>query len=339
MATPQTGSQPNPERIFEALNAFQQSFCLKGAIDLEVFTHIANGATTASELAKRAGADARAMRILCDYLTIHGFLTKQENSYGLTQESALFLNKRSPAYMGTISRFLDLDAHIGHFHDIAAVVRKGGTINGHGNMEPNNPAWVEFAHSMVPIIMPAAQAMPHLVPGASTAAKILDIAAGHGMFGICMAMAHKSAHIVAVDWENVLQVAIENAAKMGVSDRFHPVGGSAFDVDFGKDFDVAMLPNFLHHFDVPTNVGLLKKIHAAMKPGATLATLEFVPNDDRISPPVPAAFSMMMLASTERGDAYTFREFDAMFRQAGFGASTIQDVPNSPMKLIVTARE
>jgi len=338
MATPQPNGQPNPEHIFEALNAYQQTFCLKGAIELEVFTHIADGASSAEEIAKRAGADARAMRILCDYLTIRGFLTKENGSYGLSNDAALFLNKRSPAYIGTISRFLDMDAHIGHFHDIAAVVRKGGTVHGHGNMEPNNPAWVEFAHSMVPIVMPAAQALPSLVPGASAAKKVLDVAAGHGMFGICMARAHKSVQIVAVDWENVLQVAGENAAKAGVADRVKLVPGSAFDVDFGKDFDIVLMPNFLHHFDVPTNVGLLKKVHAAMKPGGTLATLEFVPNDDRITPPMSAAFSMMMLASTERGDAYTFRELDGMFRQAGFGESTIQAVPNSPMHLIVTGR-
>ncbi|MBZ5604648.1 MAG: methyltransferase domain-containing protein [Acidobacteriia bacterium] len=337
MATPHQ-AHPTPERIFDALNAYQQTFCLKGAIELEVFTHIADGATTPAEIARRAGADARGMRILCDYLTIHGFLAKEDGGYGLTPDSAIFLNKRSPAYIGTISRFLDLDAHVGHFHDIAAVVRKGGTLHGHGNMEPNNPAWVEFAHSMVPIIMPAARALPEILMKPDHPAKVLDIAASHGMFGISMALHNRAAQIFAVDWENVIAVGIENAAKAGVSDRFHAVAGSAFEVDFGSDFDIVLLPNFLHHFDVPTNVALLKKVHAAMKPGGTLATLEFVPNDDRITPPVPAAFSMMMLASTERGDAYTFREFDSMFQQAGFGASTIQAVPNSPMQLIVTAR-
>jgi len=94
-----------------------------------------------------------------------------------------------------------------------------------------------------------------------------------------------------------------------------------------------LLPNFLHHFDPPTNVKLLKKIRAAMKPGALLATVEEVPNDDRISPPM-ASFSMMMLCSTPAGDAYTFRELDGMFREAGFGETTRQEV--EPFTLLLT---
>ena len=79
---------------------------------------------------------------------------------------------------------------------------------------------------------------------------------------------------------------------------------------------------------------LLKRVRAALKPGGRLATVEFVPNDDRISPPAAAAFSMMMLGSTEGGDAYTFKDLDAMFRDAGFGGSEAQ--PLRPQTLILT---
>ncbi|HWZ32326.1 MAG TPA: class I SAM-dependent methyltransferase [Bryobacteraceae bacterium] len=339
MATTTAGTthQPNPELIFSAFNAYQRTFALKGAIELEVFTHIADGATSSAEIAKRASADARAMRILCDYLTIEGFLTKESGAYGLTPESATFLNKHSPAYMGTIAKFLTTDAHFANYRDVAAVVRKGGTLHGHGNMEPDNEIWVEFAQSMVPIMMPAAQALGPLVTKPDRPAKILDIAAGHGMYGIMIGVYNRAAQIVGVDWKNVLEVAKSNAARLGVADRYRTVPGSAFDVELGTGYDVVLLPNFLHHFDAATNVGLLKKIHAAMKPGGTLATIEFVPNEDRVTPPVAAAFSFMMLGSTEHGDAYTFREFDKMFRDAGFGESRIQGLP-TPEMLILTAR-
>ena len=158
--------------------------------------------------------------------------------------------------------------------------------------------------------------------------KVLDIAAGHGLYGIAVAQFNPDAEIVAVDWKNVLAVALENAARAGVTDRYHTVPGSAFDVDFGSGFDLALLPNFLHHFDPAANIQLLKKIRAAMKPGGQVATLEFVPNPDRITPSMPARFSMIMLASTDHGDAYTFAEIDRMFRDAGFGESSVQDFPN-----------
>ena len=80
---------------------------------------------------------------------------------------------------------------------------------------------------------------------------------------------------------------------------------------------------------------LLKKIHAAMKPGGLAGDGEEVPNDDRISPPI-AVFSMMMLCSTPAGDAYTFRELDAMFREAGFGESTRQHLEPGFTTLLLT---
>ena len=93
--------------------------------------------------------------------------------------------------------------------------------------------------------------------------------------------------------------------------------GSAFDVEFGGPYDVVLLTNFLHHFDKPTNVGLLKKVRAALKPGGRVATLEFVPNEDRVSPPMPAAFAMTMLTSTADGDAYTLSELTRDVRRGG----------------------
>jgi hypothetical protein len=97
-----------------------------------------------------------------------------------------------------------------------------------------------------------------------------------------------------------------------------------------------MLTNFLHHFDPPTCEGLLRKVHAALKPGGRALTLEFVPNEDRISPPIPAAFSMMMLGSTPSGDAYTFAELERMFKNAGFAKSALRPLEATPQTLIIS---
>lgn len=327
---------PSPVAIFDALNAYINSRALQGAIKLNLFTLIAEGATTAAAIAPRAQANERGVRILCDFLTIQGFLTKSGSDYALAPVSAAFLNRHSPAYMGSIADFLLTDSHFDNFKDIAAVVRKGGTLHADGNMAPENPVWVEFARSMVPIVAGGAESIAKLTAQPGRSIKVLDIAAGHGMFGITIARHNPQAQIVAQDWKNVLQVALENAEKANVTDRYRTLPGSAFDVDFGTGYDLVLLPNFLHHFDPPTNTALLKKVRAAMNSGGRVATAEFVPNDDRITPPASAAFSMMMLGSTPSGDAYTFKEFDQMFRAAGFGASTIQNLEMSPEQLILT---
>jgi 2-polyprenyl-3-methyl-5-hydroxy-6-metoxy-1,4-benzoquinol methylase len=309
---------------------------LKGAVELEIFTHIGDGATNAAEIARRCQGTERGVRILCDFLTIHGLLTKTDGAYGLTPEAAVFLSKRSPAYMGSAAKFLAHEHHVAHFRDVAAAVRKGGALDD-GNMGPNDPVWVEFARSMGEMIGGVGRMVAPMVTEAGKPMKVLDVAAGHGLFGIEVAKLNPAAEIYAVDWKNVIQVGIENAAAAGVSDRFHAIPGSAFDVDFGSGYDLVLLPNFLHHFDPSTNVKLLKKIHASMKPGTTLATVEEVPNEDRVSPPI-ASFSMMMLCSTPAGDAYTFRELNQMFRDAGFGETSVRPLEPSFTTLLLTKR-
>src|SRR6185437_13646177 len=106
MSSSSTAQQPSPQLFFQTINAHQRTEALKAAIELEVFTAIGEGNTTAAQIAQRCEASERGMRILCDFLTIHGMLTKQNGQYALTLDSATFLDKRSPAYLGTAIEFL-----------------------------------------------------------------------------------------------------------------------------------------------------------------------------------------------------------------------------------------
>ena len=335
-----TSQMPSPEQIFITINAYQQSAILKGAIDLDLFTLIADGNTTIPALAAACQASERGIRILCDYLTIQGFLTKEAGQYGLPQNSAVFLNRHSPAYMGGAVEFLQAPMMIEAYQDVAAMVRKGGTIVGEeGSVSPENPIWVKFARGMMGMMMPAAQQMAALVPvDAGRKIRLLDVAAGHGLFGITFAQKNPNVEVTALDWAPVLEVARENAQKFGVADRHHLLPGSAFDVDFGGGYDLVLLTNFLHHFDVATNEGLLRKVHAALNDGGRAVTLEFVPNDDRVTPPSAAAFSMTMLASTRSGDAYTFAEYERMFANAGFTHSEMNRLEPLPQSVIVSRK-
>src|SRR5262249_27274 len=97
-----------------------------------------------------------------------------------------------------------------------------------------------------------------------------------------------------------------------------------------------LLANFLHHFDAATNEKLLRKLQAALNDSGRAVTYEFVPNEDRVTPPMAAAFAMMMLASTRAGDAYTFAEFEEMFSQAGFSRSEIHPLPPTLESVIIS---
>jgi len=335
MSSSAPAQAPSPGIVFDTLQAYQRSVALRGGIDLDLFTAIAEGNTSLSAIAKRIRASEKGTRVLCDYLTMIGFLVKQGGEYTLTPDSAAFLNRHSPAYMGSMANFL-MSPHVaGMLEDITAVIRHGGALpSDHGALEPEHPMWVEFARSMAPMMQMPADLIAQMFAGSKPIA-VLDIAAGHGVYGIAFAKHNPSAKIVGLDWANVLEVAKENAGKAGVADRYSTIAGSAFEVDLGTGYDIVLIPNFLHHFDPATNEKLLRKVHAALAPAGIAITAEFIPNEDRISPHRDAMFSMQMLG-TPAGDAYTFSELEKMFRNAGFARSEMRELAPFPQRLVVS---
>ena len=335
---PEQTQQPSPELFFQTVNSYQRTAAVKAAVELDLFSAIGEGHETIDKIAASRDLSERGARILCDYLVINGLLTKEGGRYGLTQDSALFLDSRSPAYMGGTLEFLLTPSLVSNFEDLAAAVRRGGTASEEGGtVAPDNPIWVKFARAMMPMAAMPAQTIAAMSGDlAGRAIKVLDIAAGHGLYGIAFARQFPEAEVYALDWAAVLEVAKENASAAGVAERHHTIEGSAFEADFGEDYDVVLLTNFLHHFDPPTCETLLRKVRAALKDGGRALTLEFVPEEDRVSPPVSAAFSLMMLAGTPGGDAYTYAELERMFTNAGFARSELRDLPASPQKLIVS---
>ena len=329
--------EPTPQHFFQTVNAYQKTAALKSAIELEVFTAIAEGNQTPATIATRCKTSERGMRILCDYLTITGFLIKNATQFQLTADSAKFLDKHSPAFLGSALSFMLSSPVTQGFDGLTEAVRRGGTsLDSEGTIAPEHPEWVTFARSMTPLMIgPAQWIASHVANDISNGMNVLDIAAGHGMFGIEIAKAHPKAEIVALDWQNVLAVARENAAIAGVSERYQTIPGSAFDVEFDRPYDLVLLTNFLHHFDAQTCERLLKKVHNALIDGGRVVTLEFIPEEDRVSHPA-ADFGLIMLATTPSGDAYTFAEYDTMFRNAGFSRSELQDIPKSIQRVITT---
>lgn len=326
-----------PGLVFDMLQAHQRTAALKAAIDLDLFRAVGEEPGDVASIARHCAASERGIRILCDFLTIQGVLVKEDGRYRHSPTSAAFLDPRSPACLASIAQFLTNPEMRGTYDNLAEVVRTGRTVlPGDGSVEPENPIWVQFAQTMAPMMAPMAGLLGKVVLKEQTGPmRVLDIAAGHGLFGIEIAKQNPQAHVTGLDWAPVLRVALENARKAGVHDRYKMLPGSAFEVDFDGPYDAVLLTNFLHHFDKPTCVGLLQKIKAALHPGGNCATLEFVPNEDRVSPPTPAAFALTMLTSTASGDAYPLSELTAMYKEAGFQGMTAHPIPMSPHTIVM----
>ena len=330
----------NPAPIFECFSAYQKTAAMQAAVDIGLFSAIAaaGAPAAAAHIAKTCNASEKGVRILCDYWTVNGLLIKSGDTYGLTPEAAKFLDQKSPAYIGGVLGFIN-GPIVPYFAQLTDAVRRGGRVED-GTVQAEYEGWIDFAQQMGAMMHPAAVAIADILGPIKGGGSALDIAAGHGLFGIILAQKNPGLKITALDWPKVLEVAAKHAKQMGVgSDRYALLPGDAFTVDLlgGRGpHDVVLLTNLLHHFSEKQCVTLLKRIRAATKPGGRLVTLEFVPNEDRVSPPVPATFPLVMLATTAEGDAYTFAQLDRMLREAGFAKNTLHQPSESPQQIIVS---
>lgn len=345
MTTPPLATGPDPGRIIGMMTAFEQTAALSAAIGLGLFSAIAKGAQTVDALSEACAAAPRGVRILSDTLVVYGLLAKDNGLYGLTPDSAAFLDEAQPTYIGAAAQFLASPEKIAlYFDDAVGWARRGGPVD-QANTTPDSAVWVDFARGMANFMRPVAERLAETLASVGPAdMRVLDIAAGHGLFGIELAKRRLDAHITALDWAAVLQVASKNAQAAGIGDRFETLAGSAFDAELGGPYDLILIPNFLHHFDPPTCVAFLALAAASLsgpqgnRPGGAVAIVEYTPDASRVAPPVPALFALSMLTGTPAGDAYTAEELAQMCRLADLGDVAIAPLPHTQQTLLLARR-
>jgi SAM-dependent methyltransferase len=325
-----------PVRFLDAAGGFQRSAVVRTAVELGVFSRIAESSGTAEELSQRCGTSARGMRVLCDALCVLDLLDKHADRYRLTAEAAFYLDERSPGYLGGALEFLHSEMVLGAYARFTDAVRTGGAPPGQQHsLEPGNPMWVRFARGMMPLMLPAAEVVGRLAKGTR---RVLDVAAGHGLFGITILASEPGSAATAVDWAPVLALARENARQAGVESRYRTIEGDATQVDLGSDYDTIVVANFLHLFPAATCRALLRRLREALGANGRLLIVEYVPDATRTAPAAAAWFATMMLATTPDGDAYTKSEYDAMLEAAGLAVSEAVAVPGGGRFVLVSHR-
>src|SRR5262245_56318889 len=156
---------------------------MQAAVEIGLFSAIASGAATAPAIAKACDASPKGVRVLCDYWAVQGLLRKTGDTYQLTPEAAMFLDRTSPAYLGGAIRFFN-GPIAPFFARLTGAVRNGG-CESVGTVETEYDGWVPFAQDMAAMMFPTAQIIAKLVSPVS--GRVLDIAAGHGLFGAVLA--------------------------------------------------------------------------------------------------------------------------------------------------------
>ena len=206
-------------------------------------------------------------------------------------------------------------------------------------MAPEHPVWVRFARAMVPLTAGAAAEVAQRVNGDSARPiRVLDISASHGLFGLAFARRNPAARVVALDWPNVLEVARENAQKAGVGPLRNPPRQRLRNRLRPRTYDVVLLPNFLHHFDVTS-------VRVTAEKGVRCPETRRPGRDGRVHPqrrPRHPSRGRGVRAHdahhhARRRRVHRFAELESMLRNAGFAHNELHALKAGIQQVVISS--
>jgi Methylase involved in ubiquinone/menaquinone biosynthesis len=305
---------------------------LEAAIRNRVFDVLDAGPMTVKETAAATGASERGLRSIMNVLVGLEFLARVDGGrYALTPESAAFLVSTRPGFQGGLLTHTSrqLIPNWLHLSEVVATGRPAAAVNQQG---PGTEFFQQFVNDIFPMSYPSAKALAaHL---GLKDAKVLDLAAGSGVWSIALAESSPSVTVTAVDWPDVLVVTRATVGRFGLSDRYAFVGGDLLEAEFGEGHNVALLGHILHSEGEARSRKLLKKTFDALAAGGTIAIGEFLVEQDRSGPLGSLFFATNMLVTTDEGDTFSFEEIREWLEEAGFTNARLLEAPGpSPLVL------
>jgi ubiquinone/menaquinone biosynthesis C-methylase UbiE len=317
--------------------SFAPSVVLSAGVQLDVFSHIAEGRNTAAEVARAAGATERGVRMLLDTLTALELLRKTHGCYELTPLAAEYLVRSSASYAGAMLE--KENAILKSWLNLTETIRTGQAprrLEEQKAAEEFFPALVRTLH--VVNREPARRAAAALGAGARKGLRVVDVGCGSGVWGMAVAKADPEARITAQDFPGMIPVTREFVAREGLEAQYEYLPGDLRQVDFGEArYDIAILGNIVHSEGERSSRELFRRMARALKPGGLVAIADMTPNDGRTGPPFPVLFALNMLLHTAEGDTYTVAEYREWLHEAGFTEVETVDIgSHSPL---ITAKK
>ena len=324
-----------PERILQFAWGYVPPLVLEAAIRHRVFDVLDNGPKTLSEVSEATGASERGLAAIMNVLVGMNFLAKEQDRFSLMPESSAFLVSTKPGFQGGLIRHTSeqLLPKWLHLNEIVATGQPAAAVN---QEKTGADFFQNFVNDIFPLSYPAAQTLSQhfLANGAGRAVRVLDLAAGSGVWGIAMAQGAEKVSVTAVDWPEVIPVTQKTVGRFGLAERFSFIAGDLLEVDFGRDHTIATLGHILHSEGEERSRKLLKKTYDALAPGGTIAIAEFLVNADRTGPVNGLIFAVNMLVNTDTGNTYSLEEISSWLEEAGFtNVRTLEAPGPSPLVL------
>ncbi|MGH3533108.1 MAG: methyltransferase [Pseudonocardiaceae bacterium] len=322
----------SPEPLIQMMQGFLVTAILRAGIQLGIFDQIAGGNDGAGSIAAAVGADKRGTRILLDALTALGLL-ERDDSYRLTPLAEAFLVTDRSGYLGGMINILAGSWTWTAYDRLPEAVVRGGAILDQHAETPSHEFWEVFAPSSIGMAAPTAQELAELLQewaGQREKLEILDIACGSGLYGLTLAAQHPMAHATLLDWANVLERTKDNVDRLGLRERTSFIDGDVFAVALGRPYDVIIASQIFHHFSEQRCLELMRRLADALKPDGRLVIHEVVSGKRPADDPLSYLFSVMMLAWSHAGEAYSFDTYRKLLREAGFSPPEVHESHGMP---------
>lgn len=330
-----TAPAVTPERIMQFAWGYVPTLVIEAALKHHVFDVLHEGPKTLEETVAATHASERGLRATMNVLVGLGLLTKEGERYGLTPESETFLVSAKPGFQGGFFKHMSAQL-IPKWLQLSEAVATGKAVAS-VNQEGDGSAFFQnFVKDIFPLSYPSATVLgKHLaLSQRKGVVRVLDLAAGSGVWGIALAQSADNVTVTAVDWEGVLPATRDMAGHFRMANRFTFVAGDLDSAGFGSDHDVATLGHIIHSEGETRSRALLKKTFAALKSGGTIAIAEFLVDNDRKGPVGSLMFAANMLVNTDEGDTYSFEEINGWLKDAGFTDARLLECPGpSPLVL------
>jgi ubiquinone/menaquinone biosynthesis C-methylase UbiE len=340
-AKPAKPAQPpvSPQRLTELAWGFAPMLILHAALAHKIFDLLDAGPKTADELASATATSPRGIRALLESLVGLGVVRRKKDRFALAADTAMFMVSTKPGFLGGLVNHFAAQL-LDNWRKLPEIVRTGKPATMVDHEDQGAEFFSKFVEDLFNLSFAASQSLADQLAkplSRNNPLKILDIAAGSGVWSIPYAQRVPHAQITAVDFHQVLPVTRRVAGRFGVDSRLGSIEGDIQTADFGAGYHLATLGHILHSEGEAKSRRLLKKVYDALAPGGMIAIAEFIPNDDRNGPAYPLIFAVNMLVHTETGDTFSFKQMSGWLREIGFGKIRKVDVP-APSPIVVATK-
>lgn len=322
----QTNS-PSPELIMQTATGFWASKVLLTAVEFDLFSVLASKAMTADELGQQLGISQRGRYDFFDALVAAGFLRRegdgQQGKYSNTADTAAFLDKASPAYIGGMPEMLNARL-FGFWNHLGEALRTGKPQN--ESKHTGKQIFEEIYQDQAKLgqfleAMTGFQAGNFILLADkfdfSKYKTVSDIGGALGLLSRIVAERHPHLSLTTFDLPPVAPQAQKWIDSAGLTERITVAAGDFF-VDDLPQADVITMGNVLHDWNLEQKKTLIRKAYDALPEGGAFIAIENLIDDARRENLFGLLMSLNMLI--EIGDAfdYTGADFRSWCQEVGF---------------------